>query len=78
MCAMSVVYDYMQQRVPLDDWTRPAYDEFKQVIERLDRLDHLLGQPDCVDPEKAALMQRIEERLNRLEERVADPKKERR
>jgi hypothetical protein len=42
-------------------------DEFKQIIERLDRLDKALGLPECHDPAKAAWLKDIEARLARLE-----------
>lgn len=68
MCAVSEVHDYMARNVPLDAWTRPVFNEFQEVIGRLDALDKKLGQPDCHDPEKAAWMEEVERRLQKIEE----------
>ena len=66
MCAVSVVLDYWSQR-PIDIWTRPTFDQFKDIIGRLDHLDGELSQPECEDPSKAEWMKRVEDRLNALE-----------
>lgn len=42
---------------------RKLIDEFKQAVEAAKKVDILTGQPDCVDPEKA----KLEERVARLE-----------
>ncbi len=67
MCSVSVVHDYMRTNVPLEWWDRPKFDEYKEIIDRLDKLDKKLDQPECEDPEKAAWMKQVEERLDRLE-----------
>ena len=54
MCAVSVMYDYMRTAVPLHQWTRPIFNEFQEIIQKLDRLDKQLDQPDCEDPSKVA------------------------
>jgi hypothetical protein len=46
---------------------RRLLDRFQEALELAKRLDALLDQPDCVDPEKATL----EERVARLEELLA-------
>lgn len=70
MCAVSATMDYMRQYVPIQDWTRPAFDEYKEILRRLEALDTKLGQPDCEDPAKAEWMKQVEERLSALEGRV--------
>jgi tetrahydromethanopterin S-methyltransferase subunit G len=75
MCIQSVVMDYMKRRVPLDRWTPPAYQDFQELLRRIDKLDRDLGEPDCVDPVKAAYIKQIENRLAELEKKVAEQKK---
>jgi hypothetical protein len=67
MCATSAIYDYGMTRVPLDQWTRPAFNEFQEIIRRLEKLDEMLAQPDCEDPGKAEWMRAVEKRLDALE-----------
>lgn len=47
-------------------WTRDSFDEFKEILKRLEALDAKLGEPDCEDPAKAAWMQDVEARLEAL------------
>lgn len=67
MCAVSMVHDYMRTNVPYEAWTRPMFNEYQEIIRRLEKLDEKLEQPDCPDPEKAAWMKEVEERLVKLE-----------
>lgn len=67
MCSVSAIMDYGRTRVPMEQWTRPAFNEFKEVIERLEALDKKLDQPHCEDAAKAEWMREVEERLRRLE-----------
>lgn len=67
MCSVSAIMDYGRTRIQPEQWTRPAWDEFKEIIKRLDALDEKLDQPDCEDPAKAAWMRSIEARLAALE-----------
>jgi hypothetical protein len=67
MCSVSVIQDYMRQRVAPMDWTRPVWTEYQEVLRRLEALDAKLGQPHCEDPAKAAWMAAVEERLKKLE-----------
>lgn len=67
MCATSAVMDYGRFNIPQEQWTRPAFDEFKEILRRLEALDEKLDQPDCEDPEKAKWMAEVEERLKKLE-----------
>lgn len=88
MCVTSAVFDYFGQRrdlfpplnplisppLPMQPaWTRDSFEEFKEIIRRLDVLDQKLGQPDCEDPAKAEWMREVEERLSRLESTAARP-----
>ena len=66
MCAVSAVYDYFGTK-PISIWDRPTFDEFKEILERLEKIDKKLDQPECEDPAKAAWMREVEERLAALE-----------
>ena len=68
MCATSAIYDYGRQHFPVNQWTRPVFNDFQEIIRRLDKLDAHFNQADCVDPEKAAWTQAVEERLAALEQ----------
>lgn len=48
---------------------RKLIDEFKEAIAAAQKLDALMRQPDCVDPVKAQLMQRVDW-LERIVERL--------
>lgn len=67
MCSVSAMIDYGRENVPLDQWTRPTWTEYKEILKRLDALDKKLDQPDCEDPAKAAWMREVERRLAELE-----------
>ena len=67
MCAVSVVLDYMDRRVPLASWTGPIYNDFQQIIRQLEELDRKLNQPDCVDPQKEDILRRIEAQLDKID-----------
>lgn len=69
VCSVSVIQDYARQQVPQQQWTVPAWDQFKEILTRLEKLDTMLAQPDCKDPAKAAWMREIEARLSKLEDR---------
>lgn len=69
MCVMSAV-SVAGSQIPLSTWTRPAFDEYKEILRRIEALDTKLGQPDCVDPAKEAWMKQVEERLSQLEARI--------
>lgn len=68
MCSVSVISEW-GQTIPMQQWTRPAFDQFKEVLDRLDILDAKLSQPDCEDPAKAAWMREVEARLEKIEKR---------
>jgi hypothetical protein len=67
MCSVSALHDYMRINVPPQQWTRPQFDEYQEIIRRLAVLDAKLNQADCEDPAKAAWMQSVETRLQALE-----------
>jgi hypothetical protein len=67
MCWVSYVHDYSRTNIPIESWTVPAFNEYKEIIRRLEKLDEKMGQPDCEDPGKAAWMREVEERLASLE-----------
>lgn len=67
MCSVSVISDWGRTQIPQENWTRSAFNEFREVIRRLEEIDRKLGQPDCEDPAKAAWMREVEARLDKLE-----------
>jgi hypothetical protein len=67
MCSVSVVQDYMRREVAPNQWTRPMFNEYKEILKRLEALDERLGQADCEDPAKATWMREVEDRLKALE-----------
>ena len=67
MCSVSVVHDYFREQTSPKQWTRPMVNDYKRVIELLEKLDRKTDQPDCEDPAKAAWMREVEERLDALE-----------
>ena len=81
MCSMSVVMQEWGKHIPHVPSTTtprvvPQYDNdaLKELIESLrlamkaaEKLDRITGQPDCVDPEKATLLDRVEELERRLQ-----------
>lgn len=70
MCVVSAIFDYGRQRIPMDQWTPDAFDQFKKVVKAAERFDEAAGQPDCEDLAKAAWMREVERRLKALEDKV--------
>jgi len=69
VCVTSAVFDYFGQGPGQSaPWTPAVYNEFQEILKRLEELDKKLGQPHCEDPAKAAWMREVEERLAKLEE----------
>lgn len=76
MCVMSMVHDHFEPFVPtvFDDatwakWLQPSVDiaelrkivdEFKQAVAAAKELDVIMKKPDCVDPGKAKLQDRVD------------------
>jgi hypothetical protein len=72
MCITSLVMQYGRDQIPFTQWTRPVFNEYQEILRRLEDLDEKLAQPDCEDPAKAAWMREVEERLTAIEnEKVA-------
>lgn len=67
MCFVSVITGAMPGQINPDLWTRPTFDTFADIVERLKQLDTSLGLPDCEDPAKATFMKDVEMRLLRAE-----------
>lgn len=60
MCAVSVVYDMFGKQP--DDWyTLERIDLFKRMVTDARLFDEESGQPDCEDPEKSKVNDRIED-----------------
>jgi hypothetical protein len=67
MCAVSVVYDMFGKQP--DDWyTLDRIDLFKRMVADARVFDEESGQPDCEDPEKA----KVTERIDNLEKELKD------
>ena len=66
MCMVSVM-SVAGSAISVDTWTRPAFNEYQEILRRIADLDAKLGQPDCVDPAKEAWMREVEQRLSALE-----------
>jgi hypothetical protein len=60
MCAVSVIYD-MFARLPNEWYNQQRIDLFHNMVADARTFDIQSGQPDCEDPEKAKLEERIEE-----------------
>ena len=63
MCAVSAMYDYLRDNVPLAQWDREAWEVTKKALEEVAKMDALLDQPDCVDEDKAKYAEEVEEKL---------------
>jgi hypothetical protein len=59
MCAVSVIYDMFGKQP--DSWyTKERIELFKRMIEDAKVFDIESNQPECEDPEKARVLERIE------------------
>jgi hypothetical protein len=60
VCTFSMVIDHY---IPFPDiyWDQPHIDELRRALEQARQLDKTLGKEDCVDPEKAKLIERVAE-----------------
>lgn len=63
MCAVSMIHDYFRENVSVGTWNTTTFTELKDIIERLDKLDHKLDQRECDDQSKAEWMKKVEESL---------------
>jgi hypothetical protein len=50
---------------------RELLDTFKELLDAAAKVDEVTGQPDCADPEKTKVLERLDE----LEERLAEVEK---
>lgn len=65
MCAVSVIYDMFGKQP--DDWyTLDRIDLFRRMVVDARLFDEESGQPDCEDPEKA----KVNERIDNLEKEL--------
>ncbi len=60
MCIMSMVFDHYNP-MPDDFWSRQKVDEFREAADMAKLLDKMMLKPDCEDPEKAKLVERVKE-----------------
>ena len=67
MCAVSVVYDWFG-KMPDSWYTSQRIDLFHNMVADAKVFDQESGQPDCQDPEKA----KLEERIAELEQQLAE------
>ena len=71
MFAVSVIYDMFVKQP--DSWyTLQRIDLFKNMVADAKTFDVEANQPDCEDPEKAKLLERIAELEKQLEERKSN------
>lgn len=67
MCAVSVIYDMFGKQP--DSWyTLERIELFQRMVTDARLFDEESGQPDCEDPEKA----KVEERISNLEKELKD------
>lgn len=86
MCNVSMVMDQYRPYIPYTPpqqwtWPRPTgptaeelrelIESFRDAVKAAEVFDRLTGQPDCVDPEKAELVDRVAELERRLDEMAA-------
>lgn len=69
MCAVSVIYD-MFARQPNEWYNRERINLFHNMVADARTFDVQSGQPDCEDPEKA----KLEERIAKLEKQLSNKK----
>lgn len=76
MCAVSMVY-----RSGIDNWphinklpaAQPQYDYWTKWVEMLEKArkyDALTNQPDCEDPAKEHILEKVLKRLDELEQKL--------
>jgi 23S rRNA G2069 N7-methylase RlmK/C1962 C5-methylase RlmI len=73
MCFTSLVMDQYRPYLPVQPWTPPVViqrpytpeelaeliESFKEAVKAAETFDRVTGQPDCVDPEKEKLIERV-------------------
>ena len=63
MCFVSLVLTGMQERTQPAQYNWPIFNEFQEILRRLESIDKKLGQPECHDPEKEKFLQKIQKEL---------------
>lgn len=80
MCVVSMVFDYYDKTIPWPapnkpyEWYPPLppvdldkqIKDFLEALQAAKKVDKLTAQPDCEDPEKAKLLDRVAELEKRL------------
>lgn len=66
MCVISMVMD-MGIKFPDDYWSKDNIDHFKDLTKRAQQFDLEKGLDDCIDPEKAKLLEKIDLLEKRIE-----------
>lgn len=75
MCMVSAVLNYGQQtwqgslgqpQAPVLGWQ-----QYQELLRKAAEFDRISNQPDCHDPAKAAWYTKMEERMSKLEGKVA-------
>jgi hypothetical protein len=87
MCVISMVMDYYRPKFPqepIKPLSPAQIIEFQELVDNIKKaaeaakvVDDLTGQPDCVDPEKAQLLKRVEtleKELKKLKSKKAQKK----
>lgn len=59
MCMMSVVTGYAQQSTQMNHMTPVTWKMFRELLDRVDKLDKALGEPECIDPAKGAWLRKM-------------------
>jgi hypothetical protein len=58
MCVMSVIMEY-GSRLTDREWNPMSYRTFQELLEAARKFDEAAHQPDCVDPNKAKLLEEL-------------------
>lgn len=67
MCSVCALYNYYAT-YPMDWWNAIKLEEFQKLIGAAKHMDEVAGEKDCEDPEKAKLLQRVEQHLGKENE----------
>jgi hypothetical protein len=67
MCIVSVITQYGMQYPP-QHWNEQNWQPFKALLDQARIVDVRIGEPDCIDPEKKAWIERIDRQIAELEE----------
>lgn len=65
MCVYSMVIDYYKPK-PWDWWTKEKIDTYFDLAQKAKEADTKMGEPDCEDPEK----KKLEDKLNALKKKL--------